>query len=45
MITVAYLPPLWFVWMDRRVMAHYRGDLRLVNVQASARRRLTQRWG
>ena len=45
MITVAYLPPLWFEWMDRRVMAHYRGDLGLVNVQASARRRLMQRWG
>jgi len=29
MITVAYLPPLWFVWMDRRVMAHYGGDLSL----------------
>jgi len=45
MITVAYLPPLWFGWMDRRVMAHYRGELGLVNVQASARRRLMQRWG
>ena len=45
MITVAYLPPLWFAWMDRRVMAHYRGDLGLVNVQASARPQLKQRWG
>ena len=45
MITVAYLPPLWFAWMDRRVMAHYGGDLGLVNVQASARRQLMKRWG
>ena len=37
MITVAYLPPLWFAWMDHRVMAHYGGDLGLVNRQASAR--------
>lgn len=36
MITVAYLPPLWFAWMDPRVMAHYGGDLGLVNRQASA---------
>jgi alkane 1-monooxygenase len=44
MITVAYCPPLWFAWMDRRVVAHYGGDLSLVNVQASARQRLMQRW-
>ncbi len=45
MITVAYWPPLWFAWMDRRVMAHYGGDLNRVNVQPSARPRLAQRWG
>jgi alkane 1-monooxygenase len=44
MISVAYCPPLWFAWMDHRVMAHYGGDLSLVNVQASARQRLMQRW-
>ncbi|MDP4622720.1 MAG: alkane 1-monooxygenase [Hydrogenophaga sp.] len=44
MITVAYWPPVWFTWMDRRVMAHYGGDLGRVNVQASARHRLMQRW-
>ena len=33
MITVAYWPPLWFAWMDRRVMSHYGGDLSRVNVQ------------
>jgi alkane 1-monooxygenase len=45
MITVAYCPPLWFAWMDRRVMAHYGANLNLVNAQPSARPRLTQRWG
>jgi alkane 1-monooxygenase len=44
MITVAYCPPLWFAWMDRRVMAHYGGDLSLANVQASARQKLMRRW-
>jgi alkane 1-monooxygenase len=44
MISVAYCPPLWFAWMDHRVVAHYGGDLRLVNVQTSARQRLMQRW-
>jgi alkane 1-monooxygenase len=44
MITVAYWPPLWFAWMDRRVMSHYGGDLGLVNVQASARQKLMRRW-
>jgi alkane 1-monooxygenase len=44
MITVAYLPPLWFAWMDPRVMAHYGADLGLVNLQASARAKLAQRW-
>jgi alkane 1-monooxygenase len=38
MITVAYLPPLWFAWMDRRVMDHYGGDLSLVNVQDDKKR-------
>jgi alkane 1-monooxygenase len=41
MITVAYWPPLWFAWMDRRVMAHYGGDGTLVNSQAAAAHRLS----
>jgi alkane 1-monooxygenase len=44
MITVAYLPPLWFAWMDHRVMAHYGGDLQLVNVQPSAKEKFMQHW-
>jgi alkane 1-monooxygenase len=45
MITVAYCPPLWFAWMDRRVMAHYGGNLGRANVQPSAWAKLTQHWG
>ncbi len=44
MITVAYCPPLWFALMDRRVVAHYKGDLTRANVQPSARTRLFARW-
>ncbi len=43
MITVAYCPPLWFAWMDPRVMAHYGGDLGQVNVHRSAKQRRMQR--
>lgn len=45
MISVAYCPPLWFAWMDPRVMAHYGGNLGQVNVHPPARQRLLQRWG
>ena len=44
MITAAYLPSLWFALMDRRVVAHYAGDLDKINMQASARQKLVTRW-
>ena len=31
MITLAYIPPLWFRHMDKRVLAHYNGDRSLAN--------------
>lgn len=31
MITLAYLPPLWFAVMDKRVLAHYGGDPTRIN--------------
>jgi len=33
MIVLAYVPPLWRRVMDRRVLAHYGGDLSRANVQ------------
>jgi alkane 1-monooxygenase len=39
MIVLAYVPPLWRRVMDRRLLAHYRGDLSRANVHARARRR------
>ncbi|HET8883635.1 MAG TPA: alkane 1-monooxygenase [Solimonas sp.] len=35
MILLAYLPPLWFKIMDPKVVAHYRGDMRLANIKPS----------
>jgi alkane 1-monooxygenase len=31
MISLAYIPPLWFRHMDKRVLAHYNGDRSLAN--------------
>ncbi|WP_229401314.1 alkane 1-monooxygenase [Micromonospora okii] len=43
MIVVALVPPLWRRVMDRRVLAHYGGDLELANVHPPARARLRRR--
>lgn len=40
MITVAYFPPLWRKIMDKRVIAHYDGDLTLANLQPGKEARL-----
>ncbi|RZL00986.1 MAG: alkane 1-monooxygenase [Rubrivivax sp.] len=40
MIVLAYLPPLWFAVMNKRVLKHYKGDMSLVNVQPSRRAKL-----
>lgn len=42
MILVAYVPWLWFRLMDPRVVAHYRGDMRLANIKPSIRERVIQ---
>ncbi|MEJ5895634.1 alkane 1-monooxygenase [Aquabacterium sp. G14] len=31
MILLAYIPPLWFAVMDKRVIRHYQGDLSRIN--------------
>lgn len=40
MIVVAYVPPLWRKVMDKRVLAHYQGDLTRANLQPSKREKL-----
>ncbi len=41
---MAFIPPLWFKVMDKRVMDWAEGDLAKVNVHEPARKRLQARW-
>jgi alkane 1-monooxygenase len=45
MILLAYFPPLWRLVMDRKVLAHYGGDVTRANIQPSKRRRILARHG
>jgi alkane 1-monooxygenase len=45
MIVCAYVPPLWRRVMDRRVLAHYGGDVTRANVLSRKRERLIARYG
>jgi len=45
MLLLAYVPPLWFAVMDKRVMAHYGGDVSRANLQPSRRAALLRRYG
>lgn len=40
MIVLAYVPPLWYAVMDKRVAAHYDGDIRQANIQPGQEKRL-----
>ncbi len=40
MVPLAYIPPLWRWVMDRRVLAHYQGDLSKANVEPKLRAKL-----
>lgn len=44
MLMLAYVPPLWFAVMDRRVLAHYGGDITRANIQPSRRQALLARY-
>jgi alkane 1-monooxygenase len=45
MIVTAYFPPLWRWLMDKRVVAHYHGDVARANIHPPARARLLARFG
>jgi alkane 1-monooxygenase len=45
MLLLAYLPPLWFKVMDRRVLAHYGGDIVRANLHPPRRAALLARYG
>jgi alkane 1-monooxygenase len=44
MIVAAAIPPLWRRIMDHRVLAHYDGDMTLMNIHPPARARLLARY-
>ena len=44
MIALAYVPPLWRRVMDRRVIAHYDGDVTLANIHPRKRERVLRRY-
>ena len=43
MIVLAYFPPLWRRVMDKRVLAHYSGDVTLANIHPPKRDKLLAR--
>ena len=45
MIVLAYFPPLWRRVMDKRVLAHYNGDVTLANVHLRRRAKVMARHG
>lgn len=45
MVALAYIPPLWRRVMDRRVLAHYQGDVTRANVYPPRRRKIFARYG
>ncbi|HET8581828.1 MAG TPA: alkane 1-monooxygenase [Jatrophihabitans sp.] len=45
MIMLAYVTPLWRRVMDRRVLAHYGGDVTLANIHPRKRGKLLARYG
>ena len=45
MIVLAYVPPLWRKVMDKRVLAHYGGDVTLANVHPAKRTKVLARYG
>jgi alkane 1-monooxygenase len=45
MIVLALVPPVWRRVMDRRLLAHYGGDVERANIQPRARRRMLRRYG
>jgi alkane 1-monooxygenase len=45
MIVLAAIPPLWRRVMDRRLLAHYGGDVSLTNIAPRARARVLARYG
>ena len=44
LIILAIVPPLWFKVMDKRVLAHFGGDITRANIQPSKRDRILRKY-
>jgi alkane 1-monooxygenase len=44
MLTLAYFPPIWYAVMNKRVLAHYKGDLSRINMLPSKREQLMAKY-
>jgi alkane 1-monooxygenase len=44
MITLSLVPPLWRRVMDKRVVAHYGGDVTKANIQPRKRAKILARY-
>ncbi|ANF81823.1 alkane 1-monooxygenase [Acinetobacter sp. NCu2D-2] len=44
MLIPALVPPLWYKMMDKRVLAHYQGDLSKINIYAPKRDEIYQKY-
>jgi len=45
MLIPALIPPLWYKMMDKRVVAHYKGDLTRANIHPAKRQEIYQKYG
>jgi alkane 1-monooxygenase len=45
LIILAIIPPLWFKVMDKRVLAHFDGDISRANIQPSKRAKVLRKYG
>jgi len=45
MLLPAYIPSLWFKLMDKRVLAHYKGDLSKINILPAKRKEIEEKYG
>jgi alkane 1-monooxygenase len=45
MILLAYVPPLWRLVMDKRVLAHYGGDVTLANIDPRKSAKVLAKYG
>ena len=45
MILIGYFPPIWRKVMDKRVLAHYGGDVSLANIEPKRREQVLEKYG